>query len=216
MPVHIAQKYLFFLIGTQIDQRENQKILEELKERNLKPLTKQDGKKLAKEIGAITYMECSAKVNISGYRDIFDAVLRFVICGIKQGKKFGKHCWSIDCRQKMTRKVKCQGKCKHYYCEECIEVWDDNWKGCPQCIFYEREAREQQKQKIPGIKKGRVPPSVRAAEQLEKERIKEEKERIKAEKMAKKYGEKHTGTGPDNTEKSDAEKSSTLKTEEDM
>jgi len=116
----------------------------------------------------------------------------------------------------MTRKVKCQGKCKHHYCEECIEVWEDNWKGCPQCVIYEREAREQENKKIPGIKKGRVPPSVRAAEQLEKERIKEEKERIKAEKMAKKYGEKHTGTGPDNTEKSDAEKSLTLKTEEDM
>jgi len=195
----------FFLIGTQIDQRENPKILEELGERNLKPLTKQDGKKLAKEIGAIGYMECSAKANSTGYRDIFDYVLRFVICETKQGKKYGKHCWSIDCRQKMTRKVKCQGRCKHFYCDECIETWDDNFKGCPQCVFYEREDREQKQKKVPGIKKGRVPPSLRAAEQLEKERVKEEKERIKAEKMAKKYGEKHGHPPPDSLEKSDIE-----------
>jgi len=195
----------FFLIGTQIDQRENPKILEELAERNLKPLTKQDGKRLAKEIMAVSYMECSAKANSTGYRDIFDYVLRYVICETKQGKKYGKHCWSIDCRQKMTRKVKCQGRCKEFYCEDCIEVWEDSFKGCPQCVVYEREDRDVKHKKQFGIKKGRVPPSLRAAEQLEKERVKEEKERIKAEKMAKKYGEKH---GPqDPTEKSDIEKS---------
>jgi len=187
----------FFLIGTQIDQRDNTKILEELSERNLKPLTKQDGKKLAKEIGAIIYMECSAKEN-SGYRNIFDYVLRFVICETKQGKKYGKHCWSIDCRQKMTRKVKCHGRCKHFYCEDCIEVWDDNFKGCPQCVIYEREERQQKQKKIHGIKKGRIPPSLRAAEQLEKERVKEEREIIKAEKMAKKYCEFHCHLVTDN------------------
>jgi len=38
-----------------------------------------------------------------------------------------------------------------------------------------------------------VPPSVRAIDQLEKERIREEKERIKAEKLNKKQMEKHGG-----------------------
>jgi len=182
-----------FLIGTQIDQRENPKIIEDLAERKLKPLNKADGKRLAKEINAICYMECSAKENSTGYRDIFDAVLRHVICEVKQGKKIGKHCWSIDCRQKMTQKVKCQGKCKHFYCAECIEVWEDNFKGCPQCVAYERQDREATQKKVPAIKKARVPPSVRAIDQLEKERIREEKERIKAEKLNKKQMEKHGG-----------------------
>jgi len=56
------------------------------------------------------------------------------------------------------------------------------------------------KKKVPPVKKGRVPPAVRAAEQLEKERIKEEKERIKAEKMTKKYVEKHGALPADNNE----------------
>jgi len=200
MLVNTVQIFPFFLIGTQIDQRENPKIIEDLAERKLKPLTKQDGKRLAKEINAICYMECSAKENITGYRDIFDAVLRFVICEVKQGKKNGKHCWSIDCYAKMNTKVKCQGKCKHFYCQDCIEIWDDGFKGCPQCVFYEQKDRESAQKKVPAIKKGRVPPSVRALEQLEKERIKEEKERIKAEKMMKKQMEKHGGVLPESNE----------------
>jgi len=208
MPVHIARMFPFFLIGTQIDQRENPKILAELSERNLKPLTKVDGKRLAKEINAIAYMECSAKVNSTGYRAIFDSVLRFVICEVKQGKKYGKHCWSIDCRQKMgnIQRVKCQGRCKHFYCPDCIEIWEDSFKGCPQCVIYEREEREQNQRKQSALKKPRVPPAIRAAEQLEKERIREEKEKVKAEKIAKKSGEKHPSV-PDVLEKSDVEKS---------
>jgi len=132
-------------------------------------------------------MECSAKENSTGYRDIFDAVLRYCICERKQCKKYGKHCWSIDCIQKMTHKVKCQGRCKHYYCSDCIEIWEDGFKGCPQCVIYEKKwSRNKTKKKLSAVKKERVPPSLRAIEQLEKERIKEEKERIKAEKMAKK------------------------------
>jgi len=148
-------------------------------------------------------LECTAKENTNGYRDIFDAVLRYVICEVKQGKKQGKHCMSIDCRQKMTQKVKCQGRCKHFYCHDCIEIWEDNFKGCPQCVIYERQDRELKQKKIPPIKKARVPPSLRAAEQLEKERIKEEKERIKAEKMTKKYVEKHGALPPETNDNSE-------------
>jgi len=141
----------FFLIGTQIDQRNNPKIIDDLAERKLKPLTKIDGKKLAKEINAVAYMECTAKENSDGYRVIFDAILRYVICEVKQGKKSGRHCWSIDCRWKMIQKVKCQGGCKLFYCHDCIEIWDDGFKGCPQCVLYERKTREasQKKKSLP-------------------------------------------------------------------
>jgi len=74
-------------------------------------------------------------------------------------------------------------------------------------FFMNEKNANKNKKKVHGIKKGRIPPSLRAAEQLEKERIKEEKERIKAEKMAKKYGEKHGNVATDNLEKSDAERS---------
>jgi len=203
---NIVRRFHFFLLGHKLINEKNKKILDDLSERNLKPLTKQDGKKLAKEVGAIQYMECTAKENSLGYREIFDVVLRFVINDRKQGKKFGKHCWSIDCRQKMTHKVKCQGKCKLFYCSDCIEIWEDGFKGCPQCVIYETQEREAKQKKLSAVKKARVPPSLRALEQLEKERIKEEKERIKAEKMAKKYIEKHGSLPPELLEKSDLER----------
>jgi len=53
---------------------------------------------------------------------------------------------------------------------------------------------------------------VRAIEQLEKERIKEEKERIKAEKMAKKTEGKHTGSGLIETQEGDKERKSRTET----
>jgi len=60
-------------------------------------------------------------------------------------------------------------------------------------LFMKDKKEKSLKKKIPAIKKARVPPSVRAVDQLEKERIREEKERIKAEKLNKKQMEKHGG-----------------------
>jgi len=177
----------YFLIGTQTDQRDNQKILDELSERKQRPLKEKDGKKLAKEIEAVRYMECSSKT-MAGYRDIFDEVLRYVINEHKQGKKQGKQCWSIDCRQKLAQlsKIKCQGPCHNFYCIDCMEFWEDGFKGCPQCVVYERAEREKKNKKEPVVKKPRKPPADRIAE-------KEEKERKKEEKLRKKMAKNKTG-----------------------
>jgi len=176
----------YFLIGTQTDQRENQKVLDELNERKQKPLKEKDGKKLAKDIEAVKYMECSAKT-MSGYRDIFDEVLRFVINDHKQGKKPGKQCWSIDCRQKLAQlsKVRCQGRCGHFYCAECMEYWDDGSKFCPQCVVYEKEERQKKGKKEPTVRKERKPPAERIAEKEEKERKIAEKKQKKLAKSGK-------------------------------
>jgi len=204
----------YFVIGTQTDQRDNQKIIDELNERKQKPLKEKDGKKLAKDVVAVKYMECSAKV-MSGYRDIFDEVLRFVINEHKQGKKPGKQCWSIDCRQKLAQlsKVKCQGRCGLFYCAECMEYWEDGFKGCPQCVVYEREEREKKGKKEPVIKKPRKPPAERIAEKEEKERKKEEKMKKKLAKSGKievggaegENGEEAGSPPTDRTERKDKE-----------
>jgi len=193
----------YFLVGTQVDQRELPKIIEELSERKQKPVGKKDGKKLAKEIGAVDYLECSAK-NMIGHREIFDEVIRYVVNEYKKGKKPGKHCWSIDCWAKMNnmQRVKCTGRCKLFYCPDCIEVWDDGFRGCPQCVIYEREERQQKGKKIGNIKKARVPPAELAEKRLEKERIKEEKMRKKMEKQMSKQGSDvvSRGSGSDDEE----------------
>lgn len=206
----------YFLIGTQTDQRESQKVIDELNERKQKPLKERDGKKLAKDIEAVKYMECSAKV-MSGYRDIFDEVLRFVINEHKQGKKLGKQCWSIDCRQKLTTmaRMKCPGRCGAFYCADCMEHWEDGSKYCPQCAVYEREERQKKGKKDPVVKKERKPPADRIAEQLEKERKKEEKIRKKMEKEKKDNPNGDEPAVPDGENKKKIEKSEEESDEKD-
>jgi hypothetical protein len=51
----------YFLIGSQIDLREDEKTLSSLAAKREKALTAKDGMRLAKEIGAAGYLEMSAK-----------------------------------------------------------------------------------------------------------------------------------------------------------
>jgi len=156
----------YFLIGSQIDLREDEKTLSHLASRKERIITTKEGGKLAKEIGAVRYLEISAKQE-KNYRDVFDIVVRFVINEYKQKKQEGKQCWSIHCREKVTpiNRVKCGGICDHWYCHDCIEIWEDGFKGCPQCIVYEREKRVEAG-KPPKIKKPRISPQQKVAEQF--------------------------------------------------
>eukprot|EP01125_Pyxidicula_operculata_P007703 TRINITY_DN2608_c0_g1_i1.p1 TRINITY_DN2608_c0_g1~~TRINITY_DN2608_c0_g1_i1.p1 ORF type:complete len:320 (+),score=88.07 TRINITY_DN2608_c0_g1_i1:102-1061(+) len=204
----------YFLVGTQVDQRDNDKVVKDLADKKLKPIAKKEGKTLAKEIGAVKYLECSAK-SMDGYREMFDEVLRYVINEAKQGKKPGKQCWSIDCRQKLgaIQKVKCTGRCKEMYCPDCIEIWEDGSKLCPQCVIYEKQEREDKGKKQSATKKPRKPPAERIAEQMEKDRIKEEKLRKKAEKQMAKQ-QKEGGEGGATTDNIKAEASGEETSEE--
>jgi len=66
------------LVGTKIDLREDQAALARLKEKNLEPISHQQGQQLAKEINAVKYMECSALTQ-KGLKDVFDEAIRAVI-----------------------------------------------------------------------------------------------------------------------------------------
>ena len=59
------------LVGTQIDLREDQTVKERLAKAKQRPMTKEMGEKLAKDIKAIKYMECSAMTQ-EGLKDVFD------------------------------------------------------------------------------------------------------------------------------------------------
>jgi len=155
-----------FLIGSQIDLREDEKTLAHLATRKEKVLSTKDGKKIAKEIGAVEYLEISAKED-KNYRSVFDQVVRYVINDYKQKKVPGKQCWSIHCREKIyiNTREKCSGECDQYYCHDCMEYWEDGFKGCPQCIVYEKEKREGCG-KPPKIRKFRVSPQQKVSDQF--------------------------------------------------
>ncbi|KFM68168.1 Cdc42-like protein, partial [Stegodyphus mimosarum] len=88
-----CQETPFLLVGTQIDLRDDVETVEELAKNKQKPITYQQGEKLAKELKAVKYVECSAKIQ-EGLRNIFvDAILTALsFPRKKRRRKFLKGC----------------------------------------------------------------------------------------------------------------------------
>jgi len=66
------------LVGTKLDLRDDNESIEKLRQQNQAPITTPEGQNLAKEIGAVTYMECSALTQ-KGLKQVFDQAIKSVI-----------------------------------------------------------------------------------------------------------------------------------------
>lgn len=75
---HSPKGILIILVGTKADLRDDPHVLDELQERNQKPSSLAQGQKLAKDVGAIKYIECSAATQ-SGIQELFDFAIRSVL-----------------------------------------------------------------------------------------------------------------------------------------
>ncbi|KAL3876278.1 hypothetical protein ACJMK2_034144 [Sinanodonta woodiana] len=74
---HHCPKTPIILVGTKVDLREDRETMERLQEKNLKPISYAQGLILAKEIKAVSYVECSAFTRIclqQVFNDIISAV----------------------------------------------------------------------------------------------------------------------------------------------
>jgi len=152
----------YFLVGTQIDERENEEAISDLKDRGKHPISTKEGKESAKEIGAIGYIEIAPKK--MNFGTIFEDVIRYVINIRRCGKKKGKNCWSIHCREKISNfnQAKCRD-CSNLMCLDCIEIWEDGYKGCPNCSNVRKKSTTDVK-----IRKPRKSPEEKLKEQEEK------------------------------------------------
>ncbi|XP_041086395.1 ras-related C3 botulinum toxin substrate 1-like isoform X1 [Polyodon spathula] len=76
------------LVGTKLDLRDDKDTIEKLKEKKLTPITYPQGLAMAKEIGAVKYLECSALTQ-RGLKTVFDEAIRAVLCPppVKKTKK---------------------------------------------------------------------------------------------------------------------------------
>lgn len=63
------------LVGLKTDLRTDQHALSMLAAQGTKPVSTEQGQAVAKEIGAVRYVECSAK-NRDGVQEVFDTALR--------------------------------------------------------------------------------------------------------------------------------------------
>jgi cell division control protein 42 len=61
------------IVGTQVDLREDASVKEKLAKQRMQPVRKEDGEKMAKDLGAVKYVECSALTQFK-LKDVFDEV----------------------------------------------------------------------------------------------------------------------------------------------
>jgi len=78
------------LVGTKTDLRDDAATIQKLKEKKLQPMSEQQGMSLAKEIGAVKYLECSALTQ-TGLKNVFDETIRAVLYPVVK-KKPKKKC----------------------------------------------------------------------------------------------------------------------------
>jgi len=89
---HHCPNVPIIVVGTKIDLREDPKTIEELQKQNRKPITYELGVKLANEIKAIKYFECSA-LSRKGLKNVFDTALTSIVCaGPSPGSSKKKGC----------------------------------------------------------------------------------------------------------------------------
>ena len=63
------------LVETKTDKRDDPEVIETLNRQRAVPVTKAQGQELAREIEAVSYVECSA-MSQKGLKEVFDAVIR--------------------------------------------------------------------------------------------------------------------------------------------
>ena len=61
------------IVGTQVDLRDDPQVLEKLVRQKQRPVQPEQGERLARELGAVKYVECSALTQ-KGLKNVFDEV----------------------------------------------------------------------------------------------------------------------------------------------
>jgi small GTP-binding protein len=61
------------IVGTQVDLREDTSVKDKLAKQRMAPVKREDGEKMARELGAVKYVECSALTQYK-LKDVFDEV----------------------------------------------------------------------------------------------------------------------------------------------
>jgi len=75
---HHCPNAKLILVGTKLDAREDKETVEKIHQQGLKPVETAEGEALAKEIGAIKYMECSALTQ-KGLKSVFDEAIKAIL-----------------------------------------------------------------------------------------------------------------------------------------
>jgi cell division control protein 42 len=64
----------FLIIGTRIELRDDSSVIEKLSRQQMGPIVTEQGEAFAREIGAVKYLECSARTK-EGLKKVFDEAI---------------------------------------------------------------------------------------------------------------------------------------------
>ncbi|KAI9717092.1 MAG: Rho GTPase [Chrysothrix sp. TS-e1954] len=79
------------IVGTQTDLRDDPSVKEKLARQKMAPVKKEDGEKMAKELGAVKYVECSALTQYK-LKDVFDEAIVAALEPPPKAQKSSKKC----------------------------------------------------------------------------------------------------------------------------
>lgn len=75
---HHAPNIPMVLVGTKLDLREDPDTISKLRDRRMTPIAYSQANQMAKDIGAVRYLECSALTQ-KGLKNVFDEAIRAVL-----------------------------------------------------------------------------------------------------------------------------------------
>ncbi|VEU24349.1 DEKNAAC105608 [Brettanomyces naardenensis] len=75
---HTPKDTLVLLVGTKSDLREDPHVLDQLEENGVKPISSEEADQLARDMGCVGYLECSA-ASQQGVREVFESAIKSVI-----------------------------------------------------------------------------------------------------------------------------------------
>ncbi|KAF1599752.1 UNVERIFIED_CONTAM: Rho-related GTP-binding protein RhoA-B, partial [Eudyptes robustus] len=84
---HFCPEVPIILVGNKKDIRQDEEAVKEMKKINQGPISVEDGQKMAQQIGAYAYLECSAKTK-DGVKEVFETATRAALMTKK--KQAGK------------------------------------------------------------------------------------------------------------------------------
>lgn len=87
--LHFCQGVPIILVGCKTDLRHDPKTIEDLKRTSQRPVTTDEGQAVAQKIGALKYLECSAK-NQDGVQEVFEHATRAALMVKDSKRKNGK------------------------------------------------------------------------------------------------------------------------------
>ncbi|AET41059.1 Rho family small GTPase Ecym_7212 [Eremothecium cymbalariae DBVPG len=86
--LYFCQGVPVILVGCKADLRNDPQVIEQLRQQGQQPVSQAQAQEVADQIGAVEYIECSAKTGF-GVREVFEAATRASLMG-KQGKSKAK------------------------------------------------------------------------------------------------------------------------------